>query len=124
MIELAREANFSLPTTDPEELRRFMHVTDAHNLEEFIAKFEFTIPLLQTEAHLERVAYEMVEDAARDNIRYLEVRYCPQLSTRRGLSHDQAVAAEWRGLRRGERDFGSRPGSSTARSVTIPRRCR
>lgn len=110
MIELAAEAGFALPTSDPEALRRFMHVTDAHNLEEFIAKFEFTIPLLQTEAHIERVAYEMVEDAARDNIRYLEVRYCPQLSTRGGLSHDQAVAAEWRGLRRGERDFGVKTG--------------
>ena len=26
----------------------------------------------------------MVEDAARDNLRYLEVRYCPELSTAAG----------------------------------------
>lgn len=110
MIELAEAAKFTLPTTDLGELRRFMQVTDAANLEEFIAKFEYTIPLLQTEASIERVAYEMVEDAARDNVRYLEVRYCPQLSTRGGLSHDQAVAAEWRGLSRGEGDFGVKTG--------------
>ena len=55
---------------------------------------------------IERVAYEMVADAAADGLRYLEVRYCPELSTRQGLSMDEAIAAEWRGLQRGERDFG------------------
>ena len=110
MIELARAARFELPTTDPEALRRYMRVDDAPDLEQFLMRFEFTIPLLQTEEAIERVAYEMVEDAARDNLRYLEVRYCPKLSTRGGLTMDQAVKAEWRGLQRGERDFGVKTG--------------
>ncbi|MBL8986708.1 MAG: adenosine deaminase [Gemmatimonadales bacterium] len=110
MIELARAARFELPTTDPEALRRYMRVDDAPDLEQFLMRFEFTIPLLQTEEAIERVAYEMVEDAARDNLRYLEVRYCPKLSTRGGLTMDQAVMAEWRGLQRGERDFGVKTG--------------
>ncbi len=110
MIELARDARFELPTTDPEVLRRYMRVDDAPDLEQFLMRFEYTIPLLQTEEAIERVAYEMVEDAARDNLRYLEVRYCPKLSTRGGLTMDQAVAAEWRGLQRGQRDFGVRTG--------------
>jgi adenosine deaminase len=52
----------------------------------------------------------MVEDAVLDNLRYVEVRYCPHLSTHGGLSMDEVVAAESRGLRRGERDFGVRTG--------------
>ena len=48
----------------------------------------------------------MVEDAARDNVRYLEVRYCPWLSRHRGLSMERALEAELAGLARGERDFG------------------
>ena len=47
----------------------------------------------------------MVEDAARDGLSYLEVRYCPRLSTR-GLTMEAALEAELRGLGRGERDFG------------------
>src|SRR5206468_2254089 len=54
----------------------------------------------------ERVAYEMVEDAARDNLRYLEVRYCPHLSRKRGMTLDEVIEAELRGFARGERDFG------------------
>src|SRR5215210_4729203 len=106
MVELARAARFALPTTDPEALRRFMVVSDAGSLEDYLARFEYTIPLLQTPEGIERVSYEMVEDAARDGLRYLEVRYCPKLSTRGGLTMEEALEAELRGLERGERDFG------------------
>ena len=106
MIELARKARVPLPSYDPEPLRKFMLVDDASSLEDFLHRFDFTIPLLQTPESIERVAYEMVEDASRDNVRYLEVRYCPHLSQREGLTLDQVMEAELRGLARGERDFG------------------
>jgi adenosine deaminase len=106
MVELAREAGFALPTTDPDALRDFMLVRNAASLEDYLKRFEYTIPLLQTPEAIERVAYEMVEDAARDGLRYLEVRYCPRLSTRGGLAMEAALEAELRGLARGERDFG------------------
>jgi adenosine deaminase len=107
MIELARASGFDLPYWEPDALRRFMVVSDARNLEDYLARFEYTIPLLQAPECIERVAYEMVEDAARDNIRYLEVRYCPWLSRRNGLSMERALEAELAGLARGERDFGT-----------------
>lgn len=106
MVELARAANFTLPTSDPDALGRFMLVDDAGNLEDYLARFEYTIPLLQTPEGIERVSYEMVEDAARDGLRYLEVRYCPKLSTRGGLTMEAALEAELRGLAQGEHDFG------------------
>jgi adenosine deaminase len=110
MIELARDAKVDLPTRDPEALRRFMLVDDARNLVDYLARFDITIALLQTPEAIERVAYEMVEDAALDNVRYMEIRYCPRLSTRGGLALDEVTAAERRGLARGERDFGVRTG--------------
>jgi adenosine deaminase len=106
MIELAQDARVPLPAYEPESLRRFMLVDDAANLEDYLHRFDFTIPLLQSAEALERVAYEMVEDAARDNVRYLEVRYCPHLSQKRGMTLDAVMEAELRGLERGQRDFG------------------
>jgi adenosine deaminase len=105
MIELARDAKVELPAFEAEPLRRAMRVDDATNLEDYLRRFDVTIPLLQTSEAIERVAYEMVEDAARDNVRYLEVRYCPQLSRRQGLTLDQVIEAELRGFARGEREF-------------------
>ena len=109
MLDLARGEGLALPARDPETLRRLM-ADDARDLEDYLRRFELTIQLLQTPEALERVAYEMVSDAARDNVRYLEVRYCPMLSTRRGLTLDDVISAERRGLVRGERDFGLRTG--------------
>src|SRR5215208_571831 len=106
MIDLARREKLELPSTDPGQLRRFMLVDNARNLEDYLKRFDITIALLQTPESLERVAYEMVEDAARDNLRYLEVRYCPHLSRREGMTLDQVIEAELRGFTRGERDFG------------------
>jgi adenosine deaminase len=106
LIELAREAQVPLPTTDPGELGRYMVPREARNLEDYLGRFELTIAVLQTPAAIERVAYEMVEDAAGDNLRYLEVRWCPRLGTERGLSLDEITAAELRGFARGEREFG------------------
>lgn len=129
MLELARDARVELPASDPESLARFMLVSEARNLEDYLARFDITVSLLQTPEAIERVAYEMVEDAARDNIRYFEVRYDPHLSTHGGLSMDEVVAAERRGFDRGERDFGIRTGIinctlrhyDPARSVEIAR---
>src|ERR1044071_2970911 len=105
MLDLARKAGVSLPAQDADSLRRYMLVSDARNLEDYLTRFDITVALLQTPEAVERVAYEMVEDAARDNVRYLEVRYCPHLSTTQGLSLEAVIAAESRGLRRGEKEL-------------------
>ena len=106
MLELARAAKVSLPAGDADSLRKAMRVDDARNLEDYLKRFDFTIPLLQTSDAVERVAYEMAEDAAKDNVRYLEVRYCPHLSRAGGMTLDEVIEAELRGFERGERDFG------------------
>jgi adenosine deaminase len=106
MLDLARAAGVTLPASDPEALRRHMVVKDARNLADYLRRFDITVALLQTPQAIERVAYEMVEDAARDGVRYLEVRYCPALSRAGGLTLDGVLEAELAGLARGERDFG------------------
>jgi adenosine deaminase len=106
LVELAQAANVELPITDPATLGRYMVPTEARNLEDYLRRFDLTIAVLQTAEAIERVAYEMVEDAARDNVRYLEVRWCPLLGTRGNLSLDDATDAELRGFARGERQFG------------------
>jgi len=48
-------------------------------LEEYLAKYEITLSVMQTATALERIAYEFVLDAAADGLRYVEVRYSPLL---------------------------------------------
>jgi adenosine deaminase len=94
-----------LPTYDPEALGRHMLVSDAHSLEEYLARFVLTLAVMQDVEALERIAYELTEDHAGENVRYLEARFCPALNTQGGLAPHEALDAALRGLARGERDF-------------------
>jgi adenosine deaminase len=106
LIELGREYGVPLPAKTPEELRDYMLVDDAETLEEYLARFEVTVSVLQTADAVERVAYELVEDAAKDGVRYIEVRNSPILNSRLKLSAAEALEAQLRGLARAEADFG------------------
>ena len=106
MLDLAREKGVTMPAADAEALREYMTVSDARNLEEYLERFAITLSVMQSDTALERVAYELAEDAARDGVRYIEVRYAPVLNVREGLSLEQAVEAPLRGLARAEREHG------------------
>lgn len=110
LLDLSRSAGVTLPAENAAGLRRRMRVDDAASLDDYLKRFDLTVAVLQTPEALERVAYEMVADAAADGVRCLEVRYCPELSRRQGLTLDDVIGAESRGLRRGEREFGVRTG--------------
>jgi adenosine deaminase len=61
---------------------------------------------MQTQESLFRAAYELAQDAAAENVRYMEVRYAPLLHTRQGLSHTRVVEAVLDGLRSAQVDHG------------------
>ena len=110
LLELAREHGLALPVTDPDALGRYMHVTDARDLLDYLDRFNITLAVMQSAAALERIAFELAEDSARENVRYLEVRFCPVLNTHGGLTSHDAVEAALRGLRRAEKELGIRAG--------------
>jgi adenosine deaminase len=107
MLDLAREHGITLPRDDASALRRYMCADNVTDLGDYLHRFDTTISILQTASALERVAYELVEDASRDGLRYIEVRNAPHLNIRAGLTVDEVIEATLRGLRRGESDFGT-----------------
>jgi adenosine deaminase len=100
ILSLADLHKVELPSRDPAELRRAMNLgQNCGSLVEYLKAFDVTLRVLQTEDALYRVAYELAEDAARENVRYMEVRYSPMLHTRRGLRLTNVVEAVLGGLR-------------------------
>jgi adenosine deaminase len=106
LIELGQEYGRPMPRSTPEALAAYMRVDDARNLEDYLERFSVTLSVMQTASSLERISYELGEDAAKDGVRYLEVRYAPVLNARDGLSLQDAVEAPLRGLERAEREHG------------------
>jgi adenosine deaminase len=107
LIDLGREYHQAMPRDDVDALREYMRVDDARSLEDYLARFDVTLSVMQSAEALERIAYELAMDAAADGVRYLEVRYAPVLNIRHGLSLGEAVESPLRGLERAERDGGA-----------------
>ena len=105
IIELADEIGWALPSADPAELKAwFTAGAAAKDLLQYLATFEHTLAVMQTEEHIERVAYECTLDLASDGVVYAEVRFAPELHQQQGLALDVVVDAVTRGFRRGEHD--------------------
>jgi len=107
LLELGREYKKPMPRDGAEALADYMRVDDANSLEDYLARFDVTLGVMQTAEALERIAYELAMDAAADGVRYIEVRYAPVLNIREGLTLEQAVESPLRGLERAERDGGA-----------------
>jgi adenosine deaminase len=96
-----------MPGDTAEEVAAHMVVSDARDLEDYLNRFVITLSVMQRADALERIAYELVVDAARDGVRYIEMRYAPVLCVRDGLSLGQAVEAPLRGIARAEKETGT-----------------
>jgi len=104
---LAQEIGIALPDTE-DEMLSMLHVTDdCRSLAEYLEKFQLPAALLQTAANLKRVAYEAVEDASKANVKYIEIRFAPQLHIEQGLSLEEVVAAVLAGMQAGEQATGT-----------------
>lgn len=111
IIDLAKQFNVKLPTTDLHELRKLIVCGEhTHSLEDYLRGFHIVNLVLQNKEGLRRAAYELAEDAAKENVRYMEVRYSPILHTHGGLKLTEISQAVIDGLKKGERDFGIQTG--------------
>ncbi len=125
-LELARDTGIELPAR---ELRRRTSMKgERPGFKRFLSKFELYRGLYPSRDWIERVAFEAAEDAKRDGVIYLELRFSPTHFGRRMGAKGEDVAA-WvvRGARRAGietsfiatfgRDFGLKGNAPTTRAV-------
>ena len=111
ILDLAEKDGVQLPTTDLDRLRKNLVVGEKRgSLEDYIARFDITLSVMQTPESLERCAYELIEDVAKENVRYIEIRYSPILHTQKDMTPDDSVEAVRAGLQKAEKDFGVKSG--------------
>lgn len=108
--ELGAAAGLDMPSDPAEVERRYFPADREPDQQRFLRHFDYTVAALQTPEHLHRAARELAEDAAACGCWLLEVRFCPLLHQKLGLSSDEAVAAVAAGLREAEAALGIRTG--------------
>lgn len=99
LIDLAKQAGISLPALDEEGLRKTIFKNSYQNLEEYLAGFAYTTAVLRSRDALYRVSYELLMDNADEGVRYIEVRFAPQLLMSESLSFQDVMEAVDQGLK-------------------------
>jgi adenosine deaminase len=107
ILEIAESQGSQLPATDEKGLSEAIGCgKNFGSLVEYLRGFDITLQVMQTAVSLERIAFELAEDAHRENVRYMEVRYAPLLHTRQGLKLTAVVEAVLDGLGRARETYG------------------
>lgn len=111
ILELAEKNKINLPDNTIEGLGKAIHCGEiCENLVDYLRAFEITLSVLQTEESLYRAAYELAEDASKENVKYMEVRYSPMLHLKGGLRLTAVIESVLQGLRDAYNDFGIESG--------------
>jgi len=109
LIELARDYGITLPSYTEEGLYQEVFKERYGSLAEYLRGFQYTCAVMQSEPALERIAYELAIDCQQEGVRYVEVRFAPQLHMHRHLGFVPVIKAVDRGLRRGAEEYNARP---------------
>ena len=111
ILDIAAKEGVELPSTDPQILRSMLAVgADCPDLETYLKTFDITCSVMQSAESLLRVTYELAEDCAAENIRYLEIRFAPILHTNRGLKLVEVISAVLKGKEQAERNLNIKIG--------------
>ena len=109
LIDLSREYGVKLPSYTEGGLRETVFKDRYANLGEYLTGFAYTCAVLQSELALERCSYELAIDNQAEGVRYLEVRFAPQLHVHQHMNAVMVIKAVNRGLRRAKEEYNRRP---------------
>lgn len=107
ILDLGRKHDLPLPGDNVEELRPHVQIVKPRpGVMAFLEKFKWMVGVLADYQSCRRVAYENVEDADREGLDYVELRFSPVfMAEPHGLDPAGVVGAVIEGIEQGRRDF-------------------
>lgn len=109
LIEMAKERHVELPSYTEEGMNELVFRPHYNSLVEYLKGFDYTCAVLIDEEALERSAYELAWDNIHEGVRYIEVRFAPQLHINKNLTLDQVILAINRGFHKAQQEYNTSP---------------
>ena len=85
LIDIARKEKVDLPSYTVDGLNELVFKDHYKNLEEYLKTFGYSCAVMQKPEYLEQLAYEVAEDHQKEGVRYVEIRFAPQLHINRTM---------------------------------------
>jgi len=118
LIELAKKNNIELPSYDEEGLKQKVFKSHYNDLGEYLQGFAYTTAVMQDKESLERIAFELAEDNINEGVKYIEVRFAPQLHQNSKLDVIEVLKAVNDGLLRAKKEYNN---TEDVKKEKIPR---
>lgn len=109
IINIAEEEGINIPYYDIESIRKEVTApAECKSLEEYLKRFEIPNLVMQSKESLRRITFELLEDSAKENVKYIEVRFAPLLHLTKGLSIHEVIESVLGGIEDAEEKYDIR----------------
>lgn len=110
--DLANMFQVELPAATLEEARKLIELDDRETgtFDGFLRTFYWLRRVIASREALTRVTYEAIEDAAKENVVYLELRFNPGAMFMYGMNEEDVAAGICEAVEQGKREFGLHAG--------------
>lgn len=103
IVDIAKKDKISIPSYNVNDIRNKITIPlDCKSLDEYLKAFEIPNLVMQSKENLKRITFEVFEDSARENVKYMEIRFAPQLHTLKGLTLEEIIQSVIEGIRLAE----------------------
>jgi hypothetical protein len=109
IAEIAKQEQIELPSYTVEGLNELVFKEKYASLEEYLKTFGYSCAVMQKPEYLERIAYELALDNQAEGVRYIEVRFAPQLHINKTMDMQRVLDSVDKGLLRAQQEFNQRP---------------
>lgn len=109
IAEIGKKENIELPSYTAAGLEELVFKDHYQSLEEYLTTFGYSCAVMQKPEYVERIAYELALDNQQEGVRYIEVRFAPQLHINQYMDMKQVLEGVNNGLSRAQQEFNQRP---------------
>lgn len=117
LIELAKRDKIKLPSMTESGLRAKVFKDQYENLPDYLKGFAYTCAVMQSADNLERIGYELIQDHLAEGVRYIEIRFAPQLHTHDKLTMKQVIQAVCKGMDRAKKEHNQSPAVRAGKDI-------
>ncbi|MBU3916320.1 adenosine deaminase family protein [bacterium] len=108
IIDISKKEKLNLPSFTVEGLGKLVFKDQYESLADYLTTFSYSGAVMQKPEYLERIAYELALDNQEEGVRYLEVRFAPQLHINKLMGMDSVLTAVNKGLEKAQKEFNNR----------------
>ncbi|EGT3614819.1 adenosine deaminase [Clostridium perfringens] len=102
-IELAKKEGIELESYDYDKVKELLVIPEeCESLDDYLKRFDLPVSILQRSENLERVAFELMEDANKENVKYIEIRFAPLFHLEKGMTQEEVISSVIKGIRKAE----------------------